>query len=289
MLIKKILREAYHYVLSILPTTAVIYIESIRYSKKIPNLSNPSRFNEKIQCLKFNKELEKYHKYADKYEVRRYIEKTIGKRYLNKLIGVYDNVEDIDFYSLPNKFTLKCTHGSGYNILCSEVKDFDIVKAKKKLREWMKENFYSFTREPQYKLIKPRIICEEYLEDTSGTLKDYKFLCFKGEPKFIETDIDRYKKHMENYYDIDWNKLNMKSIYKNKLTENYENEISKPSNLEEMIFLAKKLSKNFNFVRVDFYSVNGKTIFGELTFIPASGFEMFIPDNINYELGKLLN
>lgn len=291
MIMKKILRKAYYFLLSNLSTKTVIYIEYFRHLRRIPSLTNPSKFQEKLQCMKLDKGLEKYNKYVDKYEVRKFIEETIGSEYLNDLIGVYDSEEDIDFSNLPNKFVLKCTHGSGYNIVCKNLEDFNVSQAKEKLKEWLKEDFYNMTREPQYKLVKHRIICEEYLEDKYGALTDYKFFCFKGKIKFIlvvkgRSDPQNIK---GNYYDTHWNKLNIKSFYKNRIYENYEEHIERPSNLDEMISLAKKLSEKFNSVRVDFYYVNGKTIFGELTFINASGFEVFIPDYINYELAELLD
>lgn len=291
MPIRKILRKSYYFLLSKLSTKTVIYIENFRRLRKIPNLANPLSFQDKLQCMKLDKGLEKYNKYVDKYEVRKFVEETIGAQYLNNLIGVYDSEEDIDFNILPNRFALKCTHGSGYNIICKNLENFNIPQAKEKLKEWLREDFYNMTREPQYRFVKPRVICEEYLEDKGGALTDYKFFCFNGKIKFILVVKDRSnpKDIKGNYYDIGWNKLDIKSFYNNRIYENYEEEIERPCNLDEMISLAEKLSGKFNAVRVDFYSVNSKTIFGELTFINASGFEIFIPDNINYELGELLD
>ncbi|MDP4142958.1 MAG: ATP-grasp fold amidoligase family protein [Bacillota bacterium] len=288
MFIKRSIRKLYYFILSFLPTRMVIYIEYFRYTRSLPNLSNPTKFSDKFQCMKLDNELESYCKYVDKYEVREFVKKTIGEKYLNKLIAVYDRVEDIDFDTLPNRFVLKCTHGSGYNIICSNIKELEISKTKKKLKNWMREDFYSITREPQYKLIKPKIICEEYLDDSNDSLIDYKFFCFNGEPKFIQVVVDRNIKHKENFYNMNWQKLNMKACYKKTLYENTSESISRPKNMEEMILLAEKLSKDFKFVRVDFYSVNDQTIFGELTFVPASGFTIYIPHELNYHLGNLL-
>ncbi len=111
------------------------------------------------------------------------------------------------------------------------------------------------------------------IRDTKGQLMDYKFFCFDGEPVFVKVDFDRFENHTSNFYDCNWNYIDMQEMgYKN-----YKKEVKEPENFEEMIRIAKKLSKNFQFVRVDLYNVDGKIYFGELTFTPASGKNAFIP------------
>src|SRR5690606_20869532 len=148
---------------------------------KFLNLRNPKTYNEKLQWLKLYDRNIDYLKYVDKYEVRSYIKEKIGEEYLIPLIDVYDSVEEIDWDSLPDKFVLKCTHGSNCNIICKDKKELDIEDSKNKLEKWMKKSWYWFGREWVYKDLKPRIICEKYMVDESGVeLKDYKFFCFNG-------------------------------------------------------------------------------------------------------------
>ncbi|MDP4142957.1 MAG: ATP-grasp fold amidoligase family protein [Bacillota bacterium] len=288
-MIRIIIKRLYYFILSFFSIRMIIRIEFFRHFRRLPNLSNPLKLYEKIQCFKFNDDMEHYSQYVDKYEVRKFVKETISEKYLNNLLGLYDKVEDINFDTLPNRFVLKCTHGSGYNIICSDKEKLDIDGAKKQLKYWLNEDFYKISREPQYKLVKPRIVCEEYLDDKNNSLVDYKFFCFKGKPAFIQVDIDKYTKQKKNFYNTNWQLLNMKSCFKNHLYENAAVEVPRPENLDEMVLLAQKLSNKFKFVRVDFYSVNNQTVFGELTFTPASGFEPFFPDSVNYELGKLLD
>src|SRR5690625_1654405 len=126
-------------------------------------LENPIKYNDKLQWLKLNWYDPLAVKCADKYEVREVVRERIGKKYLNNLLGVYENVNDIDIDKLPDKFVLKGTHGSGYNIICTDKSKVDWNKEFKKMRLWLKRNYYYQNREWVYKDIKPRIVCEEFI------------------------------------------------------------------------------------------------------------------------------
>ena len=267
----------------ILGHKAFIIITGYKYTRRIPNLKNPITFYDKTQYLKINKSFESYSKYVDKYRVREYIASEIGEEYLVPLLGVYNSFDEIDFDKLPEQFVLKVNHSCGGNIICKNKNEIDRKKMKKDFTRWLKEDFYYISREIQYKDIKPVIMCEKYLEDESGNLMDYKFICSNGEPKYIQIDRDRYKSHKQKYYDLEWNELNWSYGY-----EKYTDEIEKPENLGEMISIAKKLSSKFQFVRVDLYSVKNNIYFGELTFNPGSGFLIFKPEEVNKLVGDYI-
>lgn len=247
------------------------------------NLKNPENFNEKLQWLKLNIYDSRATKYADKYEVREIIAKKIGEKYLNELIGVYNSVEEIDIDKLPNRFVLKGTHGSGYNIICRNKEDMDWKKEFRKMKRWMNNNYFWRKREWVYKNIKPRIICEKYLEDETGQLKDYKIMCFNGEPRIIQVMSERTDTgFFVNHFDLDWNKID---IPRKTIKENHK-QIKKPECLEEMIEISKKLSENFPFVRIDLYEVDGQIYFGECTFFPVSGYMDFENEKDDELLGS---
>lgn len=255
-------------------------------TKKIPNLKNPKTFNEKTSYLKI-------YKYsndnlvincADKYEVRDFVDNKGLKNLLNELYGVYDNFDEIDFDILPDKFALKCTHGCAYNIICSDKGKFDIDSARKKVNKWMKEKYGYATTELHYTKIKPRIIIEKYLCDSDGKMPiDYKFYCFNGKAKCILVCSERDNNLKLSYYDLEWNRLNYE-----KNSWSSKKNIEKPKNFDKMIAYAEKLSKDFPFVRVDFYNDNGKIVFGELTFTPACCCAPYYNDFGNIELGNML-
>lgn len=253
--------------------------------KKILHLKNPKRFNEKLQWLKLNCKREEYSKMVDKYEVKKVVASMIGEQYIIPTYGVWERFEDIDFNSLPEKFVLKCTHDSGGLVICNDKNNFDIISAKKKIEKSLKRNYFLAHREYPYKNVVPRIIAEKYMTDESGwQLKDYKIFCFNGEPKFIEVDYDRYVNHKLNVYDLDWNFVNFYMTSPNDINV----KIEKPQKFSEMINLAKILAKDTIFVRVDFYSINDKLYFGELTYHPGSGAIDFHPDKYDLILGDML-
>lgn len=262
------------------------YLEFV-YEEKIGeklNLENPKTFNEKLQWLKLYNRNPKYTKLVDKYEVREYIEKTIGKEYLIPLLGVYSTPKEIDFDKLPNQFVLKTTHDSGTVIICKDKNSFDKKFAIKKLNKSLKRKYFYLWREWPYKDVKPRIIAEEYMEDKSTErLNDYKFYCFHGEPKMMFVIIDRGKNTKTNFYDMKFNKLNVTQTY-----PNFDKKIEKPKEFDEMVELCKKLSKDIPHVRVDFYIINGKVYFGELTFFDSAGFDRFTPSKYDKLLGDYI-
>lgn len=265
-----------------------IYLKFVYWGEtgKKLNLDTPITFNEKLQWIKLNDRKPEYSKYADKYNVRSYVSKIIGEQYLIPLLGVYDSVEEIDWDSLPNKFVLKCTHGSGSNIICTDKEILDIEVTKMKLGKWMKKSWYWFGREWCYKDIKPRIICEKYLVDESGTeLKDYKIFCFNGEPKLIQVDFSRFVEHKRNLYSVDWKYVDGTIKYPNQPSFN----IKKPQKLDDMLRCAKILSGNIPHVRIDFYSINDQIYFGEMTFYHGSGYEEFEPESLGILMGSWID
>jgi len=262
------------------------YIQLRYFAKfgKLPDLRNPQSFNEKIQWLKLFVPGEQYAKYGDKFLVRDYVSQVIGNPYLNQIIGVYDNEEVIPFEHLPEQFVLKATHGSGWNIICKDKSSLNIAKTKKILKEWLQTNYYSSGREPIYRTIKPRIVCEGFLEDARfQSLPDYKFFCFSGKALFIQLDAFRFTNHQRNMYSPTWNLCPLTFVYPNTTIK-----FNRPHQLEEMISIAEKLAQGFPFIRVDLYSVNNRIYFGEMTFYPESGFGRFVPFEWDRKLGEYL-
>jgi hypothetical protein len=248
------------------------------------NLKNPDTFFAKLNWLKLNDRNPRYTQLVDKYNVKKYIAEKIGAEYLVPLIGVYQNVEDIDFDSLPDAFIIKATHGAAWNIICTDKSKLDVDKAKKTLNKWLRSNFYKMWGEYPYRDVEPKLICEELLfNENEPALIDYKFHCFHGIPKYIQTDRDRFHNHKLDFYDLEWNRLPFGLWFPRS-----ENVIPKPHSLAKMIELATILSRDFKYIRVDFYEVNDKIYFGELTLYPCNGFGIFDPSTIDYKFGELL-
>lgn len=193
-------------------------------------------------------------------------------------------MEEIDWNTLPEKFILKCTHASGANIICTDKNKLNIEEVQKKLKRWLKKNWYWYGREWPYKNIKPRIICEYFLSDTDNTPDDYKVLCFNGKAKLIQLHIDRYGSHKQDFYDIEWNKR-----YITQGFENSEIVYKEPKQLKEMIRLSELLSTDIMHVRVDWFIIKERLYFGEMTFFDGSGWAPFDNEKYDYLLGKWID
>ena len=250
------------------------------------DLDNPQTYNQKIQWLKLYDSTPVKARLSDKYQVREWIKEKIGEEYLIPLLGVWDNFDDIDFNKLPDKFALKCNHGSGYNIIVKDKSKLDLAAVRRKVNEWMNED-YSFKSgfELQYTLIPRKIVIEQYIENKNDDLYDYKFWCFDGEVKYIEFISGRYTNQKKlAFYDINWQKQNFlsdRAVLDDEVIE-------KPDNFDLMVKLAETLSKGFNHVRVDFYDVNNKIYFGEMTFTTSSGVCPWQPKEEDLEFGKMI-
>lgn len=271
----------------LIPDRIYLQIVYFKHFRRFINFNNPKTFNEKIQWLKLNYRNEEYTKLVDKYRVKQYITKLIGEEYVIPTLGVWNNVDDIDFKSLPEKFVLKCNNDSGGIVICKNKKDFDEAKAKSFLKERLKNNGYWYGREWPYKNVKPSIIAEKYMEDSiSKDIKDYKFFCFNGSMEFFDIDIDRFIEHRANYYDRNGNFLPFGKTY---CPPDYTKKIEMPKNLDKMIELAETISHNTVLSRIDFYEIDGQVYFGEITFYPGSGFSPFTDEKWDYKLGDMID
>lgn len=285
ILIKVIIKLAQNNIIKIPDHQYLTLLGKLRLGTKI-NIDNPQTFSEKLQWLKLYDRNPEYIKMVDKYEVKKYISNLIGKEYIIPTLGIYNSFDEIDFDSLPKQFVMKCTHDSGGNIICTDKEKLDYKYARKKMNKCLKRNYYNYNKEWPYKNIKPRIIIEKYMKDEKqNELKDYKFMCFNGKVKCSFVCSDRYENGglKVDFYDLQWKKMPFQRHYPNS-----NKDIPKPKNYELMINLAEKLSKDIPFVRVDFYEIDEKVYFGELTFFPGSGFEKFTPEKYDKILGDML-
>ena len=254
----------------------------LKMNKKL-DLNQPKTFNEKLQWLKLNDRKDIYTIMVDKYEVKKYVANIIGEEHIIPTIGIYDKFDNIDFDKLPNQFVIKCTHDSGGLVIVKDKSKINIDKIRKKINKHLKRDYYFLGREWPYKNVQPRIIVEKYMSNNGKELEDYKIHNFNGNPKLILVCKDRYTNVglTEDFFDENWNHLDVKR-------PNHSNSIeiiNKPNKLDEMLKLSKKISKNIPFVRTDFYIINNKIYFGEMTFFPASGFEKFVPESYDQLFG----
>lgn len=252
------------------------------------NLNNPETFNEKIQWLKLYDHRSEYTTMVDKYSTKEYVVKIIGKEYIIPTLGVWERPEDIEWEKLPNQFVLKTTHGGGSTgvVICKEKCTFNRVEAIKKLQKSLKTDTYKLLREWPYKNVPRRILAEKYMADGNECLEDYKVHCFNGIPRFILLCRDRNKKSgmTDDFYSTTWEHIEVK-----RPGHTNPGGKKRPEELELLLSLSKKLSYNIPFIRIDFYIINHRVYFGELTFYPASGLSKFEPESYDRLFGSWMN
>ena len=255
------------------------------------DLEHPVTFNEKLQWLKLHDRSPEYVKLVDKYAVKDYVAEIIGPEHIIPTIGVWERFEDIDFEKLPDRFVLKCTHDSGGLVICRDKSKLDLEAARKKINRCLENDYYLEGREWQYKNVPRRIIAEQYMEDqtdgehrSDATLTDYKVFCFDGIPEVIMTVRGGHEDEnmiVRRMYDPDWKLFEVGLHGKPPVHEAEE----RPGKLEEMLQYARKLSKGFRHIRVDFYVIGNRVYFGELTFYHMTGLELFDPVSFDRFLG----
>lgn len=270
-----------------IPDKSYLSLQYWLYMGTCINWKSPTTFTEKIQWLKINNRDTKLHKLVDKYDVKEYVASIIGEEYIISSYGVWNDANDIDFDSLPERFVLKCTHSSHASVICKDKSRLNIKTAIELLNAGLKTSPYKKYREWAYKDVEPRIIAEEFMENKGeDDLTDYKFYCFNGQAHYCQVIKDRSEKESIDFFDRHWELqefigLNPKAVHSSKT-------IKKPVEYSKMLEIADKLSVGFPFARIDLYDINDRIYFGEITFYPGAGMGCFNPEAWNKILGDMI-
>ena len=252
------------------------------------DLKNPKTFTEKLQWYKlYFKGDGHLERIVDKYLFKDYIKEHLGEGYTIPLLGAWTDINQLekDWDRLPEEFCLKSTLQSDGNCIKfihnkSSI-PFDTIK--KELKEWLnpkKTLINSFCK--AYYNATPRILAEEYMQNVKDQLFDYKFFCFDGKPYCIYTAVEHFseKGSTITFYDLNWEKMDVQY-------GNHEvGDLPKPMHYEEMLAISKKLSKEFPFLRVDFFDTKDKLLLAELTLYPGGGNTPYKPNSFNETLGE---
>lgn len=282
--LKNIILTPMNILYAISPKTELELLFRIKQGYKL-NLKNPKTFNEKLQWMKLYWKSEVREQCSDKYMVRKYIEERCPETLTNLYWQGFD-AKDIPFDRLPDKFVLKATHGSGFNIICRDKSKLDINETRKKLNGWLKEKYIRCYGEEFYGKIKPSIIVEEYLEgDTEQNLTDYKVMCFDGEPTYIWVVFDRYSEQGPQgvVLDLNWNVV--ENVYMSYPLRDRDKIPQKPNALSQLLNYARFISKGLPHVRVDMYMIEDRIVFGEMSFSHGAGLDKIKPYDFDKKLG----
>ena len=277
---------------------AVVKMRYLMRFKRLPNLKNPHDLNEKILYQKLYTDTTLWSLLADKVLVRDYVKECGLESILTKLYAVWDKAADICFNDLPDAFMLKSNNGDGKgtNIAICDKKILsasDIKSLKDKAAGWLiQKNIGALSAEPHYNSIKPLVFAEELVPVPKGekSIVDYKLWCFNGEP-YAFLVISNRKSGGEAEiacYDLDWKDCSDLLA----ITKHYnirKSGLKRPENLESMIEYARILAKPFPQVRVDFYDIEGKIYFGELTFTSLGGMMNYFTQEALNDMGEKIN
>lgn len=250
------------------------------------SLDNPQTFGGKINWLKVHDATPLKTMLADKYLVRNWIKEKIGEKYLIDLLGVYDSYDEINFDDLPEQFAIKANHGSKMNIIVTDKSKLNYNKVKKETTRWLNTVYGYNGMEIHYFDIPRKILIEKYIAEIKEYLMDYKIHCFNGKPLYVQvigrTNEIATTKHA--FYDLNWKRTD----FTHASYSSFEEDIDKPEKLDEMIEVARELSRDFYYVRVDLYLIRDEVKFGEMTFTPANGMMKWVPEQAAYDLGNLI-
>lgn len=285
-------KNLYSSVARTLPDRVFLRLHYFRRFRRVLRLESPSLFTEKIQWLKlFDRDPLKV-VCADKLAVRAYVETRVGAECLIPLKASGCSTREIDYSSLGSKYIVKTSHGSGSNIvvkgrdmiISGVAMPVDTILIAQLLEIWLEQDFSTKGREWEYHEIAPRILVEELVSDESGNLllNDFKLHCFGGRVEYIQVISDRATEVKENWFDREWNPINLYYFSKRKAI------VHRPQTLVQLLCIAESLADPFKYVRVDLYSVFNRVMFGEMTFHPAGGFMHFNPECWDRRLGELL-
>ena len=285
MIIQKLKYYIYYLTKFILNDYLFIKLKYFLHHKRLPNLNTPKTFNERIAYFKLNNRSDFYTVLADKYKVKDYVIDKIGQKYVLKNLYVTSNPSTIKFEKLPDSFIIKASHGSSASIIIRDKNKIDKKSIVNQCNHFLSMNYYYWGREFHARNIPPRIIIEELMLDSNGKIPlDYKFFTFNGEVKAIQVDINRFFNQKRNFYTIGWKKMNVELLH-----PQYDGEIEKPAKLEKMIDIARKLSDNLEFARIDLYFHMDKIYFGEITLTPGNNLEKFNPIGYDRIFGDFYN
>jgi len=276
--------------LSFLPDELYIRLFYYTATGRVLNLKNPTLFSEKQQWMKLHDIHPEYKNYVDKLAVREQVKERIGDEYNFPLLGHWKTFDEIDFDKLPDAFVLKCNHDSGSTKVIrdkSKLSASDMAKLKKHFDYRVKQDYFYAGREYAYKGIEPCIMAQQLMVDEKHpdeSIEDYKFYCFNGEPRIVLVATDRNTGVKCDFFDMDFNWLDMRSTHPNS-----DKNIQKPEKFEEMKKLAAKLSKGIKFVRIELYCINGRIYFGEYTFFAGGGLYLLNPIEWERRLGDWID
>ncbi len=281
-MIKSLTKGIRDEVLRVLPSRAAIALEFVLYHRRLPRLAPALTFNEKIARRKLFDRDPKLPRLADKIQAKQHVAQMLGPEWVVPTLWSGQKLPPRSERNWPTPYVLKASHGSGWNIFVHSQQDENWDQIEKTTGRWLRSTYGRATKEWLYSQIEPGLLVEPFLGPRGVSPPDYKLFVFNGRTAFVQVDLDRFHTHRQFFYDINWNRQSC-----NYVCDYDPQEIDRPESLEKMVWAANRLAAPFSFVRVDFFEIEGKPLFGEFTFYPNAGRFSFKPESVERELGRL--
>jgi len=274
------LRKCWHIFCDFLPARWHVILTHLRAHGEFPNLKSPKTFNEKIAWRELYDHDSRMPALVDKIVAKELMSARFGPEFIIPTLATFATEAEIDFSSLPYPCVVKANHGSGMNIFLHRPPENE-TSVRRQIRHFLRQDFSKNFEEWVYSQIPRRILVEPLIEGGEHGLVDYKFHTF-GERVFaIQVDLDRYTGHRRAFYDSNWKRMPFELLYPGP---SYE--VEPPAKLDKMLFYAQQIGRDFSYVRVDLYEIEGAVKFGEATFTHGGGIERFKPKEWDLLLGE---
>lgn len=256
-----------------------LYLMMIR---KPGNFTDPTTFNEKVNWRIFNDRRDRIVKACDKLWMKEMAREAFPGAEL-RIPKTYWSGTDLrdapDLTTLP-PWVLKPNASSGH-ALFGPGPDTDLDDLIERTRTWFTETPLELG-EWGYSAARTQYLLEERIPTPDGQAPvDYKFFVFNGRIELIQVNRGRFaKEQTTTFLDADWRTLPVKWRIQPVGAED------RPVELDKMMEIARILGRDWDFIRIDLYAVDGEVWFGEYTPYPGSGLLRYKPMTFDLEQGR---
>lgn len=264
-----------------------VNLTHFRVHGRLPDLAGGRRFTDRMAYRRLHPQ-PAFAPLTDKLAVRDYVRERLGEGALIPLLADVGDMDEVSFSALPPAFVMKASHGSGWTHVVPDKAREDVEALRRMGRNWLGRNFYRTNRERQYERIPPRIMFEELIREEDRPARDYKIHCFRRGgrlERIVQVHVGRFVDHRVNLFTPDWRPVRIGLGL--DLPAAADGAVARPADLDALLDAADRLSRPFNYVRVDLYATGGRVYFGELTFTPSAGLQRFEPLSVDEDWARL--
>lgn len=241
---------------------------------RLPDLKAPERFTELVQHRKLFNRDPRLPTMIDKVAVKRFVGEMLGTAWVTPTLWAGEELPHERCWEAP--FVVKSRHGCNQRCFVrTGNEDWNAVRSASD--RWMRLTYGRWLAEWGYRSVPKGLLVEPFVGRAGQLPLDYKVFVFHGRAEFVQLHLEREHDHRWVVFDRAWRPVSRPTS---------DTKAPAPRSLEAMLQAAEVLGRGFDFVRIDFYEVDGKPRFGEMTFYPGSGLDPFDPVELDVALGQ---